>query len=143
MVSDKGGWCYWRCGGRAPLNYLLERDMLRHRFPFLAGEDTPQTTLSHPLVTPKGGLESIKNQSWSSILWRAGKCTVDPSIHWFELLIVSLTSQKYLLYFQLQRCHLVFPPSSSRALSPVRLYLSGMHAPPQKFFTRPSVFYIL
>ena len=30
------------------LNYLLERDMLRHRFPFLAGEDTPQTTLSHP-----------------------------------------------------------------------------------------------
>ena len=49
MVSDKGGWCYWRCGGRAPLNYLLERDMLRHRFPFLAGEDTPQTTLSHPL----------------------------------------------------------------------------------------------
>ena len=51
MVSDKGGWCYWRCGGRAPLNYLLERDMLRHRFPFLAGEDTPQTTLSHPLVT--------------------------------------------------------------------------------------------
>ena len=49
MVSDKGGWYYWKCGGRASLNYLLERDMLRHRFPFLAGEDTPQTTLSHPL----------------------------------------------------------------------------------------------
>ena len=32
------------------LNYLLERDMLRHRFPFLAGEDTSQTTLSHPLT---------------------------------------------------------------------------------------------
>ena len=27
---------------------LLERDMHRHPFPFLAGEDTPQTTLSHP-----------------------------------------------------------------------------------------------
>ena len=35
-------------GSRAPLSYLLERDMHRHRFPFLAGEDTPQTTLSHP-----------------------------------------------------------------------------------------------
>ena len=49
MVSDKGGWCYRRCrkkpktenrcGGRAPLNYLLERDMLRRPFPFPAGED--------------------------------------------------------------------------------------------------------
>ena len=30
--------------------HLLERDMLRHRFPFLAREDTPQTTLSHPFI---------------------------------------------------------------------------------------------
>ena len=35
-------------GSRAPLSYLLERDMHRHRFPFPVGEDTPQTTLSHP-----------------------------------------------------------------------------------------------
>ena len=52
MVSDKGGWYYWKCGGRASLNYLLERDMLRHRFPFPVGEDTPQTPLSHPYGGP-------------------------------------------------------------------------------------------
>ena len=55
MVSDKGGWYYWKCGGRASLNYLLERDMLRHRFPFPVGEDTPQTTLSHPWLGPQEG----------------------------------------------------------------------------------------
>ena len=42
-------------GGRAPLSYLLERDMHRRPFPFLAGEDTPQTTLSHP-YSGSGGL---------------------------------------------------------------------------------------
>ena len=35
-------------GSRAPLSYLLERDMHRRPFPFPVGEDTPQTTLSHP-----------------------------------------------------------------------------------------------
>ena len=28
-------------GGRAPLSYLLERDMLRHRFPFLRHTTRP------------------------------------------------------------------------------------------------------